>query len=482
MDTKNLLADVAKFGLPAPEAPAVPRYVKHREGFARLSEALATGAVIVPPQLLADRDRRRHIRNTIIEDHLIRMHLVPEAVQGKLEDLARDPFLFFRGTALLFYRDLVGSDLHLPVIPVVGDVHPENFGVLAGEQDGHSTPIFSVNDLDEAWMAPFTWDVERGAVGFGLAAQGAGAGKKKTSKIVRAFIDSYFSSIKDCAADPGVAELQLTPENAPKVLRSFFHKAERDRDGYLDKRIDFSTMTFREDERTQRHPELLTELAASLEAYAAAGQRSFRTHDLAIRKGSGTASRGLTRFWFLLEDLSAGQDPVPLILEMKMSRGSCLEGLVPDPEGEWVPDSPAERIALAFNAFVKDGDPYHGFTDIAGISFLVRERGPHKVNIDVSIFDEDELKKYAQVCGRVLGVQHVRADAALQQASGQAVTQAVMQASISSKPPLARRILDAASSDVFRADTEEFAVDYLQRIKRDLELFREDLGRGAFGG
>ncbi|NLZ57017.1 MAG: DUF2252 domain-containing protein [Corynebacterium sp.] len=465
MDTKNLLANVAQFGLPAPEAPAVPRYVQHRDGFAQLAQSLATGSVIVPPQLLTDRDRRRHIRNTIIEDHVTRMHLVPEAVQAKLDDLAKDPFLFFRGTALLFHRDLVGSDLHLPAIPVVGDVHPENFGILPG---AHGEPIFSVNDLDEAWMAPFTWDVERGAVGFGLAAQQAGAKKKKTSTIVRAFIDAYFSSIKDCVDDPEHADFQFAADDSPKVLRPFFRKAQRDRAGYLDKRIDTTTMTFREDERTHRHPELLEELKSSLNAYADAHERTFRTHDLAIRKGSGTASRGLTRFWFLLEELIDGPSSDLLILEMKMSRPSSIEGLVPDPEGEWLPDSPAERIALAFNTFVKDGDPYYGFTDIAGISFLVRERGPQKVNIDVGVFDEKDLKKYAKVCGRVLGIQHVRADGALQQVS------------TSPKEPLAQRITAAASSEVFRADTEEFAVDYLKRINRDFELFREDLGRGAF--
>lgn len=463
MDTKNLLAGVAKFGLPAPEVTDVPRYVTHRDGFAQLSEALANGSVIIPPQLLTGRDRRRHIRNTIIEDHVVRMQLVPDAVRSKLADLSSDPFLFFRGTALLFYRDLVGSDLHLPGIPVVGDVHPENFGILPG-RDGQ--PIFSVNDLDEAWMAPFTWDVERGAVGFGLAAQQAGAGKKKTAKVVRAFIDGYFSSISDCLDEPDRAERQFTALDAPKALRPFFRKAQRDRAGFLNKRIDFSEMTFREDDRTHRHPELIEPLHPSLERYARG--RTFQVLDLAIRSGSGTASRGLTRFWFLLEELIDDQ-PHHLILEMKMSRPSSIEGLVPDPAGQWIPDSPAERIALAFNTFVKDGDPYYGFTEIAGISFVVRERGPQKVNISTGVFNDDDLKEYAKLCGDELAIQHVRADGALQRVAD------------NPKDPLALRIIRSASSEVFRADTEEFAVDYLKRINSDFELFREDLGRGAFG-
>lgn len=477
MDTKNLLAHVAKFGLPAPDHPDIPRYVQHRDGFTELAQALANGAVPIPPRLLHGRDRRRHIRNTIIEDHVVRMQLVPDAVRSKLDDLASDPFLFFRGTALLFYRDLVGSDLHLPVVPVVGDVHPENFGILPG---GDGQPIFSVNDLDEAWMAPFTWDVERGAVGFGLAAQLAGAKKKKVAKVIRAFIEGYFTSIGECLEDPSRAEQRFIAADVPKVIRPFFRKAQRDRDGFLAKRIDFESMTFREDDRTHRHPEFLDALEPALTAYADSQDRTLTVHDLAIRQGSGTASRGLTRFWFLVEeDVEELVDDQPhhLILEMKMSRASSLEGLVPDPEGDWIPDSPAERIAMAFNAFVKDGDPYYGFTDIAGISFLVRERGPQKVNISTGVMDKDDLRDYAEVCGRVLGIQHVRADGAWQEARQKASTSSGGQPA----EPLAQRITRAASGEVFRADTEEFAVDYLDRLTGDYELFREDLQRGAFG-
>lgn len=464
MSTRDVLAGVAEFGLPAPEAADVPRYVQRREGFADLAQSLANGSVVIPPQSLMGRDRRRHIRNTIIEDHVIRMHLAPEAVRGKLEDLAEDPFVFFRGTALLFYRDLVGSDFHLPVVPVVGDVHPENFGVLPGA-DGQ--PMFSVNDLDEAWMAPFTWDVQRGAVGFGLAAQQAGAKKKKVAKTVRAFIDSYFLSISNCLDDPTRADYRITADNAPDVIAPLMGKAHRDRTAFLDKRIDFETMTFLEDDRVHRRPELMDALAPALATYAA-GERDLRLRDLAVRSGSGTASRGLARFWFLIEEL-IDATPRPIILEAKMSRPSSLVGLVPDPEGDWVPDSPAERIALAFNVFVNNGDPYYGFTEIAGISFVVRERGPQKVNVDVSKFDKGELRDYAEFCGEVLAIQHVRADAALQRAAD------------SEKRPLAGRIHAAASAKVFRADAEEFVMDYLDRLASDFELFKEDLRRGAFG-
>ncbi len=91
--------------------------------------------------------------------------------QEKFDELADDFFKFFRGTALLFYRDMVGQDAHMPTVMALGDVHPENFGVMPDE---NGAPIFGVNDFDEAIYAPFTWDIKRGATGFWIAAREVG--------------------------------------------------------------------------------------------------------------------------------------------------------------------------------------------------------------------------------------------------------------------------------------------------------------------
>ncbi len=47
----------------------------------------------------------------------------------------------------------------MPSVMALGDVHPENFGVMP---DRNGAPIFGVNDFDETIYAPFTWDIKRG--------------------------------------------------------------------------------------------------------------------------------------------------------------------------------------------------------------------------------------------------------------------------------------------------------------------------------
>ncbi len=95
----------------------------------------------------------------------------PQGASKKFDELAGDFFKFFRGTALLFCRDMVGQDAHMPTVMLLGDVHPKNFGVMPDE---NGAPIFGVNDFDETMYGPFTWDIKRGAVGFWIAARETG--------------------------------------------------------------------------------------------------------------------------------------------------------------------------------------------------------------------------------------------------------------------------------------------------------------------
>ncbi|NJO01390.1 MAG: DUF2252 family protein [Bacteroidia bacterium] len=131
--------------------------------FAEHATHKAQHEVVIPPILLPKEERRLYLRESLREDHRFRIHNNPEGAQAKFNKLAKSVFKFFRGTALIFYRDYAGMDHHLPFVFTVGDVHPENFGVMPNQ---HGVPFFGVNDFDEATLAPFSYDIKRGATGF----------------------------------------------------------------------------------------------------------------------------------------------------------------------------------------------------------------------------------------------------------------------------------------------------------------------------
>ena len=138
------------------------------DAFRQLAQARAGGALVPLPRTLTGDDRRIHVRRTIRKDHQLRIARHNEEAFGRFDKLAASRFSFFRGTALLSYRGMVGEDAWMPTVLAAGDVHPENFGVML---NADNVPIFAINDYDEVFYAPFTWDLKRGATGFPIAAE-----------------------------------------------------------------------------------------------------------------------------------------------------------------------------------------------------------------------------------------------------------------------------------------------------------------------
>src|SRR6266849_2674755 len=90
-----------------------------------------------------------------------RLPLVRQDIALKHQHMAEAAFPFFRAT---FYRWLqlwpeICPDLvKAPAVLGVGDLHIENFGTWRDEE---GRLIWGVNDLDEAWPAPYALDLVR---------------------------------------------------------------------------------------------------------------------------------------------------------------------------------------------------------------------------------------------------------------------------------------------------------------------------------
>lgn len=170
------------------------------------------------------------MRQTIREDHETRLEQGSNEAEAKFEKLAGSLFSFFRGTALLFYRDMAGEDAGIPTVLTLSDVHPENYGVMPSSDD---VPIFGVNDFDEAYSAPFTWDLKRGAVGFIIAAEEVGGrDRDQQCRIARSFVEGYVDAIAQIVRGAERHD-QMRQDNAPKLIRRLIEDALEDRSAWL---------------------------------------------------------------------------------------------------------------------------------------------------------------------------------------------------------------------------------------------------------
>ncbi|MDN5859815.1 MAG: DUF2252 domain-containing protein [Pseudonocardia sp.] len=447
-------------------------FVQHDRStqFREYAERRARGTVETPPLQLTAHERRIHVRQTLLEDHRARIENRPDGAQLKFDTLAGDAFTFFRGTALLYYRDHAGTDGQLPIVFTIGDAHPENFGVMANS-DG--APFFGVNDFDEAWAAPFSYDVKRAAVGFWIAAAENGERRRDRRRIVASFVGGYFTALRAYSIDDRSSTFQFRLDNSPKMIRSLLKRSMTDRSEFLARYVDPETGGFRPSRKRVPHSSHVAEFQKVVNRYVKENDLGevtrpksfFRVLDVARKKGSGTGSLGLDRYWVLLEGWDADPNTC-VVLEFKRARRSALHGLVPDNdvtsvEGE---EESARRIVTAHGVHLVGGDPLYGFAEIDGRSFLARERSPYKGGMAVADLDLDEMITYADVCGHALAQPHARSDAETGIMEGSAET----------------RILSSLTPELFCSDVVEFAEVAADRVYADLAMFREDQRNGAF--
>jgi uncharacterized protein (DUF2252 family) len=439
------------------QLPAGSRF----EAFRQLAGARARGDMVFLPRLLARQERRLHVRQTIREDHQVRIANQDSEAAAKFAKLDGSLFSFFRGTCLLFYRDMAGEDAWMPTVLSLGDVHPENFGVMPSYDNA---PIFGPNDFDEAFYAPFTWDLKRGATGFVIAAGEIGDhGPRRAEKIVRAFVRGYLGALS-AYADSGQEDLdQIRQDNAPALVADLIKDAQQSRADWLARKyLDEYKRGFRADHehlpvshRRQEFQDALDRFVEQNEVEVPDRTPEMRVKDVCVRLGQGTASLGLPRYYLLVEGARAdGTDDV--IIEFKQARRSALAGLVPP--SDFVLDGNAERISHAQGVHLVRGDRFYGAVELDGLSFMVRERAPYREKIDLGGLSKKEWSTYAEICGRSLAHSHAMSDE-----SG------LLDYDI--EPAI---LAAAGAHDLFVDDIVHFAAEAADRVRRDHQHFRTD--------
>jgi uncharacterized protein (DUF2252 family) len=437
------------------------------EVFRHLARRRARGEMVLLPRQLTGNDRRLHVRETLREDHRDRIARHSEGAAAKFDKLAGSLFSFFRGTCLLFYRDMAGEDATMPTVFALGDVHPGNFGVMPSADN---VPIFGVNDFDEAHHAPFTWDLKRGAVGFLLAAEEEGGhGPSRQRAIARHFLQGYVDAIGRFAREGTESDHQVRRDNASELIRELFDDAAQDRRSWLTEDYhDEYGRGFRTDDElvpaTSRRAEfqaLVDQLVADPDVAVPPRAGEMRVKDVAERLGQGTASLGLVRYYVLVEGAQADATD-DLILEFKQARHSALAGLTPP--SRYDSDGRGERIARAQHTQLVNGDVFYGAVEADDRSFVTRERSPFRDDLDLDDLSKKEWKAYARICGRALAHAHALSDEA-----GDVVGDIEPQIVAAIGPP-----------DLFVDDIVRFAEEAAARLRADHEHFRADHALGAF--
>jgi uncharacterized protein (DUF2252 family) len=409
----------------------------------------------------------------------------PDAFRRKFRRMARDPFAFFRGTACLFYADLADqepdpwTDERTSRVWIQGDLHAENFGTY---MDGQGALIFDVNDFDEAYIGPVTWDLRRLAASVALMSWTKAQPDKEISILIETFLRAYLAQVRDFVQTDRDHEWALRLDTARGPVRAALLQAQ------LATRIDLlERVTVVEDygRRFRHSPTVRTldgderaKVEAAYQAYLDTipgskrlGSISYELKDAVGKTGFGIGSAGLPAYNLLVEGHTQALEN-DVVLTMKQGNVAAPSTVVDDPAARKYFVHHGHRTAVSQRALQAHADPWLGWTELDGVGFVVSEYSPYGADLDWSALTEPpEMADVLEQLGRATAKIHCVSDEDTQdQPLVEFQTEDAIVAAVGDR------------EDEFVADIVGFGLDYGERARADHRLFVDAFRNGKIPG
>jgi uncharacterized protein (DUF2252 family) len=374
--------------------------------------------------LIDDADRRRgRIVDTLTGAFAELMAAAPTAFRTKFRKMAADPFAFYRGSACLFYADVVAlddpwADERTSRVWIQGDLHAENFGTY---MDGNGVLIFDVNDFDEAYLGHFTWDLQRMVTSIALLGWRKALSDTDIDALVETYARAYIDQVRWFVNEIHDQAYSLRLNTTDGVIHQVLQLAR------MRTRVDLLksvTETEGFDRRFRDGPGVRRLDDAERGAVCVAFERYLSTiperkrfrgiaytiKDVVGRSGFGIGSAGLPAYNLLIEGYNQALDN-DVVLSMKQGNVAAPSRVVTDERIASYFEHHGHRTAISQRALQAHADPLLGYTELDGVGYLVSELSPYVTDLDWSELTEpDEIAPVLDYLGRATAKVHCVSD------------------------------------------------------------------------
>lgn len=443
------------------------------------------------PRRSDEENARIHGRQGLVVREIERYNKdLPEvARQAKYAKMAESPYVLYRGTNHLYWKDFewdwrlnrFGS--YRTRTWLNGDCHAYNFGAYDVRYDTGDPSkvrvIYGLNDFDEAIVGDYQYDLWRLAVSLVLIATSPASpllSRESTERVIDAVAQAYLDTLRGFAGNDDAHETFYSAEQGTySRLKKFLGKVEKkkSRGKLLEKwttEVDGETRFDVEMPRLAPvTPERYAQIEHAIPAYVETirsghgfGAGFFRVKDVARRLAAGTGSLGSARYYVLLEgDEGSGMDDVILDVKHQVPPSAY-------------PYASEEQMALYHGLFPNEGirhqqaylalgyhpDRLLGWLELEGTAFSVRERSPFKESFpaEEELTSEKRFVRMAEQWGRCLATEHARADGIMDYSLSEEVAELV-----------------GEHDGEFRRVVREVAFGYAEQVASDWETFVRDL-------
>jgi uncharacterized protein (DUF2252 family) len=401
--------------------------------------------------------------------------------------MARDPFAFYRGTAGLFYADLGDGGPFAGVderwakgeasrIWIQGDLHAENFGTYL---DADGRLVFDVNDFDEAYVGPWTWDVRRFVASLALLCWQKALPDGVIDDLVERYVRAYVDQVHHYVRAEDDTEWALTLANAEGAVLDALQRAK------LRTRFDLlESVTVVEDySRRFAHSGGVRVLEdgerdavlAAFERYRGTIPESkqgtavqFDVLDVVGKAGFGIGSAGLPAYNVLIEGFNQALDN-DVVLTVKQGNVAAPSRVVHDERVADFFEHHGHRTAVSQRALQAHADRFLGWTELDGTGYVVSEYSPYETDLEWDDLTEpDDMAVVVEQLGRATAKVHCVAD--------EDSDSELVEASV--EHLVADSIGDEAGALV--EDLQRFAHSYAEQARQDHQLFVDAFRSGAF--
>ncbi|WP_327086602.1 DUF2252 domain-containing protein [Nonomuraea sp. NBC_01738] len=367
--------------------------------------------------------RAAHILDVLVTEFGESIKRDPAAFQRKFRKMAASPFAFYRGSASVFYADLTGAyaddsflDARTSRVWIHGDLHAENFGTY---MNASGVLVFNVNDFDEAYVGPYTWDLKRFAASVALIGYGKALSDEAITVMVTEFGSAYLAELTGIAHGGDDAIGSLTLDTTSGVLHRVLQTARLStRVAMLDIETtidDYERRFAFMEGRSEVDPGRRATVVAAFEEYLTSlpvpsNPVEHHVKDVALRKGVGIGSAGLPSYNLLLEGRSQALEN-DVILYMKQAQVPAVARHITDARVAGYFLHQGHRTAESQRALQAYADPWLGYTTLDGVGQLVAEVSPYSADLDWDEVNEpEELRSIMRDLGRAVARMHSVAD------------------------------------------------------------------------
>jgi len=413
------------------------------------------------------------------------MEADPHAFRVKFRKMAADPFAFYRGSACLFFADQAEAedpwnDTKTSRVWIHGDLHAENFGTYMNS-DG--VLVFDVNDFDEAYLGPFTWDLTRFVASLGLIGRAKAFPDEKVRDLARGYLEAYADQVGQYVSSGNDDEEFALQMNNTKgaVHESLLAARSSSRTGLLGSLSELvdHERRFRDKPATRRlgneeHYKVMQAFESYLSTIPRNRRRKremfYRVKDVVGRSGVGIGSAGLPAYNVLIEghDQALEND---VVLSMKQGNVPALKAVRNDKRADEYFKHEGHRTVLSQRALQVHTDPLLGWCAIDDVGFVVDEMSPYEADLDWDKLTEpDDVAPVLEDLGRATAKVHCASDEDSDESLIQFQTEVAIAKVVSGR------------RDELIEDLLDRALDYTETARADHELFVDAFRENRIGG